>query len=299
MLLLYLGRRVVPILDKLIFYCHFGSGDIFESREFVKEIASIIPAKECYYAHGKSLRLLLDIPNLKYTQLTSMMNVRMPFIKMDENVLMINTWIGRGRGYVLPGIGCTVEALYRMYNDTLLALHYRKLDKPIMNYIPSISYAYYKVDGINRFVSTNRRKILIDNGEVTSKQAYNFDFFPIIERLVIKYPKIDFVVTHKINLIESNLFATDEIIGSNVCDLNEISYLSLFCDTLIGRNSGPHVFAQVKENWMDETKALLSFTYTKEGASFVLNQPVKMGKYWSNVTDTESVFEVCKKVIER
>lgn len=287
------------MFNMVIFYNHFGAGDIFESREFVKEFMKIIPAREYCYAHSKPPKLLADISKLNYMELTSIMNTRSRFNRINDSFLCINTWIGITGEYLFPGIGCTVEGLYQMYNDILSALNYRKLSRPIIDYIPSIDYTYYKVDGINKFLSTNRRKVLIDSGDALSKQAYNFNFFPVIEKLIAEYPEIDFIVTHKVNLAGSNLFSTDEIIRSNVCDLNEISYLSLFCDTLIGRNSGPHVFSQVKENWMDETKALLSFTYTREGSSFILNQPVKMSKYWSDVTDIEGVFETCRKVIER
>ena len=81
--------------------------------------------------------------------------------------------------------------------------------------------------------------------------------------------------------------------------MNEISYLSLFCDTHVGRNSGPHVFAQVRENWLDENKATLSFTYQKVASHFVYNLPVKMQKYWSPCTDALEVHDRMSRVIQR
>jgi len=288
------------MFNKLIFFNAFGAGDIFESREFVKEIMNIVPAKEYFYAHGKYSGILLDIPQLKFTKFRDEFDNRKSIINLSDNSLAWNTWIGRDSKYVLSGIGCVVEELYKMHNDILSALGYRRLSKLSIEYIPSIDYKYYGMDKVNKFIKRAKDRVLIDNGNVQSNQAYNFDFSPIIERLVTNYPEIDFIITHRINHIAKNLFTTAEIIQSeSSCDLNEISYLSLFCDTIIGRNSGPFVFAQVKENWMDETKAILSFTYTQEGSTFVLNQPVKMKKFWSPRTDPDSVYDMCRKVIER
>ena len=50
---------------RITFYNHFGAGDIFESREFVKDLMKILPADEYRYAHGKNPKILLDIPELK------------------------------------------------------------------------------------------------------------------------------------------------------------------------------------------------------------------------------------------
>lgn len=80
--------------DYLTFYSNYGNGDIFESREFVREMMQSISAKEYYYAHSKNGRMFADIPNLKYTEITTFMDDRKSFFKLD-NSLFINTWIGR------------------------------------------------------------------------------------------------------------------------------------------------------------------------------------------------------------
>ena len=79
------------MLDKLVFYNHFGAGDIFESREFVKDYMKQFPAKEYWYAHGKHPRILADMPELRYTPIDDSMNCRMPFFNKG-NSLYVNTW---------------------------------------------------------------------------------------------------------------------------------------------------------------------------------------------------------------
>jgi hypothetical protein len=104
-------------------------------------------------------------------------------------------------------------------------------------------------------------------------------------------------VTHRFDNYEDNIYPTDIITLRDDFDLPEISYLSTFCSTLIGRNSGPHVFTQVKSNVMDENKKLLSFTYKPTGSSFVVNTDVKIKRYWSNATATDDVIDIIERTL--
>lgn len=285
---------------KVIFYNHFGNGDIFESREFVKEYMEKIPADNYYYAHGKNPRILADMPELQFTEVTDVMKAIHAAVITDD-ILYINTWIGRDGRYVLPGIGCVVENLYHMHNAILEGLGFEPLQKDMFDYVPSIDYSYYDTSTIDAFCKEHPdRKVLISNGPVHSNQANNFDFTPIIEMIAMTFPEITFIITSPADVQKDNIFFTSDIIRTDDgFDLNEISYLSLFCDTHIGRNSGPHVFAQVRENWLDETKASLSFTYQKVASHFIYGLSVEMQKYWSPCTDALEVHDVMSRVIQR
>ena len=261
------------------------------------------PAKEYWYAHGKHPRILADMPELRYTPIDDSMNCRMPFINKG-NSLFVNTWIGRTSKYVLPGSGCVVEKLYDMHNEYLNALAGKHLLKTVYEYIPSIDYSYYDIEGVNNFlehIGNTKDIVLIDNGKVMSKQAENFDFTNVIIELSELFPYHTFIITHEIDAKLENVVTTDSIIKCKYpFDLNEISYLSRFCDTLIGRCSGPHVFAQNLDNWLDKDKVLLSFTYSPYGAAFVLdNSRVEMKKVWSKSTKPTDVLGDCIKVIKR
>ena len=286
-------------IKNLIFFCHFGNGDIFESREFVKAWMKKVPAENYFYAHGKTPKILLDIPELKYTEVIPIMNPRKAVDLFDGN-LLINTWIGRDSKYVLPGIGCVVEMHYRMHNDMLRETGLTPLRKPIIEYVPKIDYLYYDIGGVMKFIEEHtEKKILISNGPVQSCQAENFDFTTAITKIAEIYPQYAFIITQPTGIDLPNIYYTGNIIGDVGLDLNEISFLSLYCDTIIGRNSGPHVFAQVYDNWMDSNKAILSFTYKEIAATFVLNQPVLMKKYWSSATKTDEVVKEMIRIIER
>lgn len=285
--------------NQVIFYSHFNNGDIFESREFVKAFIKLVPAYNYYYAHNKNPRILLDIPELKFITLDNTMNPRIQVSDDNHGTLLVNTWMGITGKYILPGIGCTVEKLYDMYNDILAKLSdLERLPGNPIDYIPQIKYDKYNISKATDFVIRRQGELIfIDNGQALSLQAENFPMHEIIYEIANNHKDKTFIVTHALPLEVNNVFPTDYIIRNDGFDLPEISYLSCFCSTLIGRNSGPHVFTQVQQNVFDLKKKLLSFTYKVTGSSFVVNTDVKIQKYWSDVTDKERVVSMIESVL--
>ena len=295
-----MGERLVTV-ENVYFYNHFGNGDIFESLEFVKEWMEILGDRNYFYGHGKPPKILLEISEIMSMDVTDEMQPMRAIHFNDETKSMfINTWIGRDSRYVLPGIGVVVERLWRMHNDMLASVGCRPLTKPIMEYVPSLNYSLYPdcqyVDYWLQTEARNRRLWLIDNGNVQSSQAFNFDFRPIIEEVAKEQYDDFFITTHPTGLSLPNVWGTQEIIRSkDGFDLPEVSFLSRWVNGSIGRNSGPHVYTQVRENWMDDQYRFLSFTYKRDAAYFVLNQPILAKKYWSPYTDDK---QVVKNILE-
>lgn len=277
----------------------FGAGDVFESREFVKDYMTLMPHLNFFYAHGKNPRILLDMPELKFTEVTDAMHP-MNKITVANDTIYINTWIGRDGRYVLPGIGCTVERLYDMHNNILHDVGMFKLTRDdVYSYIPKIDFSAYDLKDIHRFLidTKDRKKILISNGPVQSNQAFNFDFTPVIELLCKAFPEHVFLATSPASLVFDNLFYTGNTINVDGFDLNEIAYLSLYTDIIVGRSSGPHTFSQHWDNWKNPNKINISFTYTKTGSHFVLSDHLPMHKVWSPATETNEVFNVIAEQI--
>lgn len=284
--------------NQVIFYNAFGAGDIFESREFVKAWMKLVPAHKYCYAHGKNPRILLDIPEIEFKEWTIHMDsMRGVWDDLNGN-LYVNTWIGRDGKYVLPGIGCTVEKLIEMHGHMLNKVNLQTLSSDPLLYIPSINYEYYNIVPCKNFLYDSQEyRVFIDNGLVQSRQAENFDMNPCIIEVAKNHSKIDFIVTHAFNDAPDNVYFTSDITQQSGFDLNEVSFLSTFCNTLIGRNSGPHVFAQVRENVMNKNKKLISFTYHQKGSSFVVNTNVPISKYWSPATEKGEVIRVIERIM--
>lgn len=283
----------------LTFYNEYGAGDIFESREFIREWVNKVPSEVYRYAHGKSKRILADMPWLQQVDFDkSIMDSMKDVVDDKEGNIYINTWIGRDGQYVLPGIGCTVEQLHRMHNDIMKKYGIGQLSLSPIRYIPRINYTYFERNRVHEFLALNKKdRILISNGPVQSNQAFNFDFTEAVYELSSKFKDKVFIVTEKLPEERDNIFYTGDIIKVQENDLNEVSYLSKFCNTVIGRNSGPHVFSQTIDNCMDPNKKFISFTYQQTGASFVVNTNIKAQKYWSPVTDSYGVARFIEGVL--
>lgn len=253
---------------RVIFYNYFGNGDIFESREFVRDWMDRTPECQHLYAHGKGADLLRDMP-LEWMEVEERMDP-MKSVTWNGDDLLVNTWIGRDGRYVLPGIGCVVERLFQMHNDMLAEARLPALNRQVADYIPSIRYEAFGDMRIVEDLPKAKRCVLICNGPVQSRQAENFDFDPVLQIVAAQHPAVMFFHTSASNVSAPNLCSVSAL------TLNQISYLSRSCRVLAGRNSGPHVFSQVRENWMDGSKILMCFTYERTGACFVEN-PVMLG----------------------
>ncbi len=252
------------------FYNHFGNGDIFESREFVRTIMVLLPASEYVYYNGKSPRLLMDIPNLRVdNNVTANLLPTSPVI-VEGNSVYINTWIGRDSRYVLPGIGCTVEMLYKMYNDILRTFSDVQLPGTPIDYLTDFDYTQFDIKRISNFAKMGPPGIFISNGNVQSSQASNFDMTDLILRLAWRLPTTTIFITQSLPctlpkyVVDANSLVSPEL-DSN---LVELSYLSTFCNLIVGRNSGPHVFAWTKKNCMSD-KMNLTLTYNINSRHFV------------------------------
>lgn len=283
--------------SNVIFYNRNHNGDIFESREFIKAMMNIIPAYNYYYLHSNSTRILSDIPNIKQIQVTDwpdlMPNVGLLHI-LDTNVC-VNTWIGNGK------YGCLVENNYDMFNSVLDQLNLHNLPGTPYDYLPEVGYGKYYTSWIDRFIADMKYSgdlILIDNGDVLSLQADNFDFEPIILRLADEHKDKTFITTKPLNKIRLNVWYTGGIIKSPFDnDLIEIGYLARKCKLIVGRNSGPFVFSCTKENLNDVKKTFISFCYEARVATFHVNQAVQSKQVWSGSTDANDIFNVINNEI--
>jgi len=262
---------------KIIFYNHYHRGDIHYSRSFVAHTAQSIIEKqkdaEFIYLHRNSPDTAADIPHVR-----EIANVEIPwhnkvqvlhgFDDQGEKVIAINTWVGSDN--IFRGdCGCCFIGNQKLWNriwEILSRDHGLVVSPPddINDLLPKINYEKYPncslIDyHIKETEGKYRKRVFISNGPVLSNQAINFDFDPIIKSAWEKNTDCAFYLTDTTNLISPNIYKTRDLIGKDGCDLNENSYLSKFCDVLIGRGSGPFAFAGCYDNFMDESKELCIF----------------------------------------
>ena len=251
----------------IVFYNDFHFGDLHYVRGFIKDMYEQLKDRHpnfYYYVNNDKIEIYKDLPFLVNIP-SKNRNIQSKTHEDDENIY-VNTWIGHDyMRYVKDG--CSLYNYYFMFSD--IYKYFGIELKNIEHYIPKVYYenlnkTYLK--NIDTFIEENKDKklVLICNGNVLSRQSQNFDFNPILTHLSSKYKNCLFIYTA--NLIvprESNLIITNSIIKKEGVDLNEISYLSLKCDIIIGRESGPFCYTRVKENYLNDKKTYICFCNNK------------------------------------
>ena len=282
---------------KINFYNNFHCGDIHNSRGLITHIMKSLGNDNVYtYRHINGQKLLLDV-NVEY--INEQVNTNeLVFYYQEE--LYINTWVGckDEQGSQFCGFGC--NALGNMH---LLNCIYRLLKKDIIitdewELVSDIDYTKYINDNIQNFIKPNTKNILICNGPVLSWQSSNFLFTSIINQLADKYPNYRFILTQKDSQIDkNNVYYTTDIIGNvGFPDLNEISIISTKCNVIVGRASGPFMFAQTRSTLTDETKTFISINNTIKDSFFSLDGNSK--KIHSSNYEESSILNIILKEIE-
>jgi hypothetical protein len=291
-------------MKKICFFNHLHNGDIFNNKAFVEEIMSNIDTTY-YYAHSNNPDIIKDL-NLEYLPINSIGKFKKSEkIIEEDDVVYVNTWIGSSFGPENEYTGnCSLIGIHYMFGEVYEKLNNifgtnLKLSNP-EDYLPTSDYSKFNISNVDDFVSKNKNnKILFCNGPCLSGQCeYIGDMKSIIVDLSQKYPNKIFIATHKFECSVDNIKFTDDIIQSNSTDLNEIAYLSSFCDIIVGRSSGPLCFCCNKENINDPSKTFYVFgTNPTDCPAWNLNiESNFIFEYFTSLESiTKSLFEILEK----
>jgi hypothetical protein len=300
-------------MKRLTVYNHFGLGDTFESREFIMDWMHTLKLDTCE-VETNFPAVFEDLPQIITKPLPAHRDPHQHLSKRAGHVI-VNSWIGalngettpKGDFVISPGVGCTVDNLHRMHSLYMKWLGLRGMKKPVVEYLSDIDYSKVNCGRVDEFVNENKGKklVLICNGRTGSMHAENFSMATMINTMGVENNVVyllterDYVVTPKLT---PDVFFTDDITERRPSgsDFNAISYLSTFCDVIVGRCSGAQMPCETKRNWMDPSKTLLSFTHHDNGASFVRDPAalgLKMRRVHSDAATPEAAAEVLQKVL--
>jgi hypothetical protein len=241
----------------IVFYNAYHKGDLHYSRQFMKDIQKNLSTKyEGFFYSDKypDDNIYFDLVDFKRLPFKNMLNENSQ-VTYDEKNVYINTWIGQGGYKYVVESKCSLKSYHNMYKDiyVTLGIPLKRIDA----YIPTIDYTkldqQHTVNILNfnsqQKLTNVKKKILICNGDVLSFQSENFKFEYIVNILAFMNLNCTFICTSKSFLPKTdNVVFCEDIIKKDGCDLNEISFLSTFCDIIVGRASGPYAFTHVKEN---------------------------------------------------
>jgi hypothetical protein len=259
---------------KISFYNGWHNGDLHVSRTFIKYIMDNFEATSYSYYHSCSTKILQDIDNLKqlpFEELQISSSNKDGYFKRGNNCY-INTWYASYNYRYLKGRDLTMFCLYDVFKRTMKELFNHEIPNDIIKFFAKIDYTKYDIKPIDDFIlKDSRKKVLICNNNVESAQSINFNFDPIIDELSLLFPDTLFLMTNILTnniLIRPNVIYCSNIVPQVNNNLNEISYLSRFCDIIVGRYSGAQTFSGVYENYIDPSKTFITFLL-KETANYV------------------------------
>jgi hypothetical protein len=265
-------------MSKIIFFNHYHRGDLLTHKEFIRQLQNELPDFTFEYMHFNHPKLTRDL-NIPVIGAPENLDAKTPFYQ-DEGVLYINTWIGCFWDIFCEHGGINMNSLWHQWDKILDTIngHFNTeiaLRAEKESYLPKIDFTKFDVSSIDEFLKTNtNKKILICNGPPKSGQSFSDNMQDFINLAAEESPSIDFICTTKFDTTLNNVLFTDDIIVDNEvedkrapwedrevnnCDLQEISYLSEHCDAIVGKNSGPFVFCETYNNYMNPNKKFLSY----------------------------------------
>jgi hypothetical protein len=267
-------------------YNHAHYGDIFYSRILIN---ALTPHFNIEYYHSQLGLILNDLPNvLEFTYIPKTFDMNLNYVKNG----IVNAWIGQNyMSYVENEQRCSFSNHFKLVKNICNELEIN-LKNPL-EYLPYVNYQNlsninHLEDKMNYYKIKYDKTILICDGNIKSGQSENFDFSSIIIKLANKYKNYLFLSTNN-NFNLDNVISTHPNLTSKLPDLLDISYISKFCDVIIGRASGPFCYTQTSENLFNKEKIFISFTHNEFEGNFLEESTCK--KIWSNNFILESIYD--------
>jgi len=251
--------------EELNLYNGAGMGDVFSCRTLIYLLGQKYKINFYHRHKDKLLDDMRDEVN-EYTFMLDRFNVYEKSTTYGD----INTWIGVKKGSYLQinntGRG-SAENFFYFFKDICDEYNIEFNWDMLYDYLPRIEYEKLSYsDSIKEtmgYLGKKFKKVIFwSNGDTQSGQSTNFDMSPYIHQAAKEFPTYLHIHTTSIDdqWKEYNIISSSSIIGKDL-DLPSLSYVSTFCNTIIGRDSGPYHYSLTKENIMDENKTFICFTF--------------------------------------
>jgi hypothetical protein len=279
-------------------YNYWHNGDLFYSRILISMLSE---KYDINFYHKSRPSLFYDLPINEIASIPDSFGSETTDIQNKK----INTWIGQ-RGnhdsclqYLRKtNVGCTFENHHFLCKEICDQLGVetgsRELYLPYIEKDNIINKSEIDRD-IKRIKERFGKIVLISNGDVLSGQSPNFDFYPVIRTLAESNKNTAFLITENRGELPENAFDISSITRTSP-DLLEIAYISIYCDIIVGRASGPYCFAQHRDNLLDSEKTFIAFTNNEQEAKFY--QEMKARFVWSDNYSHSNVFGIINHEIK-
>ena len=235
---------------KICFYNEGHIGDLLLNLPFIKLLIDKYPDNEYYqyrYGTGTTFHdsLIKGVGGLSYTE------------KMDGDI-NIPTWMCNKEysEWVAADDYPLVDhfSVQEFYLEKIYKKHGFDVDIPAdlgINY--NFLLESQSIISIGEYAVKEKKKVLIFNQKTRSGQADNQDYKSYLVRIANIFDECDFLYTNEEDIdskliLDNNLIHTPTIFGNHDCDIIHNSYLSLYCDIIVGRANGPFMYAAMHNN---------------------------------------------------
>lgn len=270
-------------ISNVYFHNNFHNGDVHLSKGFIKAYQKIIGHKNFYYIHNCNKKITADLePDIK-TVNANIQNLQDKLIYCENENLFINTWIGTENKKYLNTYGLNFNSNKIIFNEVLQMLNLQSsyTDEELL---PNINFSAYNLRLNNVESIKSSKNILFCNNDFKSGQSYNFDTDYFLQKLVNKYKEYNFIVTNYTNIKSNNIIPINDLVDNKDFNLLECSYISLYCDHIIGRSSGPYTVSLIRDNLLNGKKNFYCLANAKDLVCWYENSLCKK-KWYNSVED--------------
>lgn len=256
---------------KIVFYNRWHNGDLFLSKSYMQRLIQTLSPSgsfEFSFAHSNNLKLLSDLGietiSLNETDIIPVDDFKT--VTKIEDTIYINTWVGAYKGFFWQNnVHSSIHIINIMWFSIFYTLksligveilHGPEEKLFPKDGVPSTDWSKFDIDPAKKFLENIKANkiILFSNGLCRSRQTINSNIDLMqnaINFLALNNPDCTFICTHKIEISNEikNVYFTDDIFSDVVGgDINEIAFLSTFCDIIVGKPSGPQIYCNVQDN---------------------------------------------------
>lgn len=294
------------MITDICFFNHWHYGDLFTTRELVKDISQQLPDITVGYAHRLNPIVVSDFTNNYESEtrahVLNNFDMMVPMAQ-DDTLVLINTWVGNYQG---NHFAANKHPSYLQHYDIFAEIYQKansnfgwnlQMNEDKWHYVPEIDYAKLDLTAADQFLASNKGRLyLFSNGQVQSQQSSLQYINPVIDALADMYPDDTFLATEVYMTSRPNVVFTKNIFDvSN--DLREISYLSSHADLIVGRNSGPFTYANTRSNLRDAGKVFMCYSHEARDV-LPYGMDIAADFRFSAATDGDQVTEQIKQAIE-
>lgn len=270
---------MISDITDIIFFNGHQNGDIANSRGCVEYITNQLGDRFTYhFLQRKPIGAVVFPPNVNvsyppqgFPDIHRAHEENLVYFSI-ENALCLNMWQGCCKYFIshnaVNGYGITQESLRQQLNECIDAIktrtgHAIPYPSTSLEALPARTTNPHNKELADVFINSVKTKhtavVLIANGHVESSQTPEFSFGDYLQNLMEERPDVGFIYTAKnFNTHNSNCYFIDDHVPFP--NLSAIDYISKDCNVIVSRMSGPGIITMNRDNYLDSSKTLISFT---------------------------------------